>query len=124
MLQVEEGGARASAARKPFSTRIGKVVLPRSNSSNSLCASAGLSVPERTRSVAAIRAARGARDEGAMADVGVLKTGERLTRGIADPSLVELSAPVTRLARRGTNHEPADDGERALVALLNTLEAR
>jgi hypothetical protein len=56
-MQAAEGGARASAARKPFSARSRTGALCCSNSSNRWCASSGPSVPERDRSAAAKRAA-------------------------------------------------------------------
>jgi hypothetical protein len=55
--KAADGGARARAARKPFRARAGTGVSWLSNLSNRLCASSGLSVPERTQSVAAARAA-------------------------------------------------------------------
>jgi hypothetical protein len=68
-LQAGEAGARATAARKPVRARSGTGEACRSNSSNRWCASSGLSVPERTRSVAAARATWGARREGGEVEV-------------------------------------------------------
>jgi hypothetical protein len=68
-LQEAEAGALATAARKPFRARAGTGVSWRSNSSNRLCASSGLSFPERACSVAASRTTWGARREGGEVEV-------------------------------------------------------
>jgi hypothetical protein len=68
-LQAAGPVARARAARKPLRARSGTGVACSSNSSNRLCASSWLNVPERTRSVAAARATPGARSEGGEVEV-------------------------------------------------------
>jgi hypothetical protein len=64
-------GARASAAKKLLRERPGSGVACRSNSSNRWCASYGLGVPARTRSVAAAKAEWGDQEcEGSDVEVG------------------------------------------------------
>jgi hypothetical protein len=70
-LQEAEAGARATAARKPLRARSGTGVSCCSICSNRLCASSGLSVPERACSVAAARTTWGARREGGEVEVEV-----------------------------------------------------
>jgi hypothetical protein len=68
-LQAAGPVARVRAARKPLRARSGTGVACSSNSSNRTCASSGLNVPERTRSVAVARATPGARSEGGEVEV-------------------------------------------------------
>jgi hypothetical protein len=64
--QAVVGGARASAARNPFRARSGTGVPRCRNSSSRWRASSVPNAPDRTRSVAAARAMRGARGCGAL----------------------------------------------------------
>jgi hypothetical protein len=66
----------ASAAKKLLRERPGSGVACRSNSSNRWCASSGLSVPARTRSVAGAKAEWGDQER----VVGEAEAGEQLRR--------------------------------------------
>jgi hypothetical protein len=114
--QAVEGGARASAARNPFSGRSGTGVPRCRNSSSRWRASSGPNAPDRTRSVAAARARWGARGFGApeaeeMAVVTALENrarddmAARVFGRLVPPSLLsfgERSASLLRLLYRSS----------------------
>jgi hypothetical protein len=78
-LQAPESGERARAARKPFRERSETGAACRSKSSNRWCASSGLSVPARARSVAAAKAAWGDQErEGRAGEVVVEERRRRM----------------------------------------------
>uniref|UniRef100_A0A8R7TPG2 Uncharacterized protein n=1 Tax=Triticum urartu TaxID=4572 RepID=A0A8R7TPG2_TRIUA len=95
-LQAGEGGARASVARKLFNPRSGTAAAWPSNSPNRWCASSRVSVPARTRSVAAAKAARGAREGSLKEEV---KMEDRRAVGIAGRFQPSSTRPLGRCVR-------------------------
>jgi hypothetical protein len=79
LLQEQDAGARARAARRLLRGRSWTGVPCCSNSSNRWCASSGLSVPARARSVAAAKAAWGDQErEGREGEVVVEERRRRM----------------------------------------------